>query len=366
MLVWTLGLREIGHLKKKIRLFIHKWAFVRGMVCCSGWKNFLTNNENKEQLIDVMYRVWSEEEFRQKMDERNVILIKQGEAFKLTSNEVTPIPSLRSNQEETDSRVVLYSIFATSSGYSNVKVKTPDSDLFWILLHHSRQINVPVFFDTGHGNKKRLINITELGSHYSENLCDALLGLHAFSGCDTVSAFKGKGKIKPMKLLLKSPSFCQVLAQLGEQWDVTDELISGMKKCVCAVYGGKKNKITKVGELRHFLIKSKCEESISASTIKNIDLSTLPPSKACLEQHIRRANYQTRIWKLAKRENGEPLWCDEDQISPPMFVDVLDENNEELENEENTDEDTDLIYSEIDNDMVDIEEDEDDDPDWHV
>ena len=154
-------------------------------------------------------------------------------------------------------------------------------------------------FDTGHGNKKRLINITELGSHYSENLCNALLGLHAFSGCDTVSAFKGKGKIKPMKLLLKSPSFCQVLAQLGEQWDVTDELISGMKKCVCAVYGGKKNKITKVGELRHFLIKSKCEESISASTIKNIDLSTLPPSKACLEQHIRRANYQTRIWKLA-------------------------------------------------------------------
>ena len=260
-------------------------------------------------------------------------------------------------------------------------MKTPDSDLFWILLHHSRQINVPVLFDTGHGYKKRLINITELGSHYSENLCNALLGLHAFSGCDTVSAFKGKGKIKPMKLLLKSSSFCQVLAQLGEQWDVTDELISGMEKCVCAVYGGKKNKVTKVDELRHFLIKSKCEESISGSTIKNIDLSTLPPSKACLEQHIRRANYQTRIWKLANvgiyelpkpwqghgwRENGEPLWCDEDQILPPILVDVLDENNEELENEENTDEDIDLILSEIDNDMVDIEEDEDDDPDWHV
>ena len=71
----------------------------------ADWKNFLTNNENKEQLIDVMSRVWSEEEFRQKMEEKNVILIKQGEAFKLTSNEVTPIPSLRSNQEETDSEL---------------------------------------------------------------------------------------------------------------------------------------------------------------------------------------------------------------------------------------------------------------------
>ena len=108
------------------------------LLSSEGWKNFLTNNENKDQLIDVMYRVWSEEEFRQKMEQRNVILIKQGEAFKLTSNEVTPIPSLRSNQEESDSRVVLYSIFAASSGYSNVKVKTPHSDLFWILLHHSR------------------------------------------------------------------------------------------------------------------------------------------------------------------------------------------------------------------------------------
>ena len=191
---------------------------------------------------------------------------------------------------------------------------------------------------------------------------DVIVSTDMYSPCS-----KGKGKIKPMKLLLKSPSFCQVLAQLGEQWDVTDELISGMEKCVCAVYGGKKNKITKVGELRHFVIKSKCEESISASTIKNIDLSTLPPSKACLEQHIRRANYQTRIWKLANvgiyelpkpwqghewRENDEPLWCDEDQD--------LDENIEELENEENTDEDIDLILTEIDNDMVDIEEDEDD------
>ena len=49
-----------------------------------------------------------------------------------------------------------------------------------------------------------------------------------------------------------------------------------------------------------------------------------------------------------------------------MLVDVLDENIEELENEENTDEDIDLILSEIDDDMVDIEEDEDDDPDWNV
>ena len=31
----------------------------------------------------------------------------------------------------------------------------------------------------------------------------AILGLHAFIGYDTVSAFCGKGKVKPLKILLK-------------------------------------------------------------------------------------------------------------------------------------------------------------------
>ena len=42
----------------------------------NGWKTFLTNDENKEHLIDDMYHVWSEEGFRQKIGERDVILIK--------------------------------------------------------------------------------------------------------------------------------------------------------------------------------------------------------------------------------------------------------------------------------------------------
>ena len=33
---------------------------------------------------------------------------------------------------------------------------------------------------------------------------NALLGLHAYKGCDTVSAFSGKGKVKPLKLMMKN------------------------------------------------------------------------------------------------------------------------------------------------------------------
>jgi hypothetical protein len=62
---------------------------------------------------------------------------------------------------------------------------------------------VPILFDTGTGNKKKLIDITKLAQQYQQELCTALLGLHAFTRCDTTSAFKGIGKVKPIKTLQK-------------------------------------------------------------------------------------------------------------------------------------------------------------------
>ena len=82
---------------------------------------------------------------------------------------------MRSDQEETDSRVVLYCIYAAEQGYQYARVRSPDSDIFWILLYHAREIDITILFDTGHGNKKCLINITNLSKHYTEQMCEAML-----------------------------------------------------------------------------------------------------------------------------------------------------------------------------------------------
>ena len=152
------------------------------------WKAFLCNEENKEQLIGPMHTCWSE----LVQDDRRVLLIKNGEAFDIAKEE--HIPDLRSNQEETDSRVVLYLIDAAEQGYQYARVRSPDSDIFWILLYHVRKIDITILFDAGHGNKKRLINIKNLSKHYTEQMCEAMLALHAFTGCDSVSSFKGYWK----------------------------------------------------------------------------------------------------------------------------------------------------------------------------
>ena len=47
----------------------------------------------------------------------------------------------------------------------------------------------------------RYIDITKIVCAIGLQVCKALLGLHAFTGCDSVSSFAGIGKVKPLKIL---------------------------------------------------------------------------------------------------------------------------------------------------------------------
>ena len=56
----------------------------------------------------------------------------------------TEIPEIFSDQEETDTRVILYCAYAQKQGYETVRIRSPDSDIFFILLHHaSKPVSKP-------------------------------------------------------------------------------------------------------------------------------------------------------------------------------------------------------------------------------
>ena len=68
-----------------------------------------------------------------------------------------------STQEETDSRIALYCAYGKQLGYRFIKVKSQDTDVFFILSHFVKDIDdITILFDTGKGNNKRLIDITLL------------------------------------------------------------------------------------------------------------------------------------------------------------------------------------------------------------
>lgn len=121
----------------------------------------------------------------------------------------TEIPSLRSNQEETDTRIVLYIKHAENQGFKSVVVRTPDTDIFFILLVHGHDLEIAVYVDIGTGKKRTLINVSELASSLGKEWSKTLLGFYVFTGEDCTSAFKGKGKVTPLKKLLKTPKLHQ-------------------------------------------------------------------------------------------------------------------------------------------------------------
>ena len=105
------------------------------------WKAFLSNSDNKDQLATILYDVWTDDGMIERLGNREIVLINQGKAFDIQVTDgnvkVTEIKNLFSTQEETDTRVVLYCMHAASIGYKYVRVRTPDSDIFFILLNQT-------------------------------------------------------------------------------------------------------------------------------------------------------------------------------------------------------------------------------------
>ena len=61
----------------------------------------------------------------------------------------------------------------------------------------------------------------------------ALLGLHAFTGCDTVSEFASKGKIRALMIWKAHAEFKEAFAQLVAQWNRPPNLHVKLEEFVC-------------------------------------------------------------------------------------------------------------------------------------
>ena len=60
--------------------------------------------------------------------------------------------------------------------------------------------------------RTRHIDISKQGTSFGDEICEGLLRLHAFIGCDSVSAFGDKGNIPAFKLIIKESSEGQGIA----------------------------------------------------------------------------------------------------------------------------------------------------------
>ena len=89
-------------------------------------------------------------------------------------------------------------------------------------------------------HQARYVDISKIAGVLGQEVSKALLGLHAFTGCDSVSAFVGIRKARPLKLLGSKNEFQVIFQNHGEQWSIIEELCVQLESFVCAMYGMKK------------------------------------------------------------------------------------------------------------------------------
>lgn len=269
-----------------------------------NFKEFLSNDENKKNFIRFLLSEWTKDQYSVLLKNREIYFVCEERCYLITSDNTTvnsiPVPQLFSSHEEADSRIILHCIYASQQPeVQRIVVRSPDTDVFLLLLSFvDKYNNRPIIFDTGSGNNRRQVNISKLFNNLSKQLCDAILGLHAFTGCDSTSCFAGKGKLKALKLLKENTNFQNTFSRLGKSSDVCQMDQKSIETFVCKLYG--KTSHTSVNKVRYDKMRQsyKGRKSLLTSS-KGLDLSKMPPCQDVLLLHTQRANYQTQIWRAS-------------------------------------------------------------------
>jgi len=219
--------------------------------------------------VEFFVSQWKNAENRRKIGQKPFYVTSRSDVYKIDDTVVERVLELQSNQEEADTRMLLHAKHASLT-YPKVLISSPDTDVFIICLSVHTTIAAQLYFLRGVKSKVAdyIFDTLKRCDVSKEVLMQSLVGFHSFTGCDTISAFAGRGKVKPLKLMLNDSSYVHAFSQLGNQTQIVDLL--KIKSFVCHMYGYKGD--FSVDELRY-----NCTDA--------------------LELHMMRANYQARIWK---------------------------------------------------------------------
>lgn len=182
----------------------------------------------------------------------------------------------------------------SDDGYAAVIVNSEYADVFILLVAFCRSIDAKLYQRCGTHTRTKLVDIGKVALALGERLCRGLIGLHAFTGCDTVSAFSGKGKLSAFKLMKAREDVREAYIKLGEAWNLSDELLDALEKVTCSLYTPSTATASNINDVRYNLFCAKNGE---------IESHLLPPCKDCLSKHAMRANYQACIWRRSLERN---------------------------------------------------------------
>ena len=160
-----------------------------------NWRTFLRVDENKTELFGLISQSITKEN-----SPKHIVRTYNGEvaSSKIEEN----IDSLLSpcNHEEADTRIFVHVSSLVLKGHKNIIIATVDTDVVIIAIAKFNQLVSiglhTLWVEFGVGKNRKWLPINSYAEHIGLDKCHGLPFWYAFSGCDTVSSFAGRGKLR--------------------------------------------------------------------------------------------------------------------------------------------------------------------------
>ena len=183
-----------------------------------------------------------------------------------------------------------------SATTNNTVLVGDDTDLIVLLCYHANLESHDLFFcpePKKNTKKLRIWNIKATKEKLGPDICNNILFIHAFLGCDTTSRLYGIGKGCSLIKFKASSTFHEQAQVFNSNSVSMQDVVDAGEKTLIIVYNGKLTDT--LDSLRH----KHCEKVTSKTS--HVKPQPLPPTSAA-------AKYHTAFVCIFKFKNGKDLW----------------------------------------------------------
>ena len=244
----------------------------------SNWRNFLRHSDNKMELFQFLAEMIAQ------MLTTNLVIVTNGSDV-LSTHEIGLNGLDNCYHDEADSRIFVHANFATEHGSKAIIITANDTDVVVIALSvflTLQRLGLEQLWVTfGQGYSLRWISVHDMCHYMGKEKIKGILFFHAFTGCDTVSAFRNKGKNTAWQTWDICPEASPVFSKLSQYpLTVEDGDLEMLENFVIWMYDRSSTiAIVDGARLDMFARKQRPYEAI-------------PPTRAALLQHTGRTAYQ--------------------------------------------------------------------------
>ena len=265
----------------------------------SNWPDFLRDSVNKQELFAFLsgrIELIECSEGKQIFATSGTTVISRGTSHSMQS----------CDHEEADTRILIHLEDALANGSNTCLVRTVDTDVVVIIIgkFHSFLGTYPaadIWIAFGTGKNFMNIHINDICNDLGRDKSMSLPIFHCFTGCDTTSAFLGKGKKSAWEAWKSYPEVTQAFLYMARHphapITVETQHFKLLEHFTVVVYYKASNQES-VNEARRELF---CQN--------NKTLETIPPMQDALLQHCKCVAYQAGIWTnsdLAQQQTPTP------------------------------------------------------------